>query len=265
MTFDNLFIQTREFLVLNGSTEPVTLRYDGEEFVIPASDKVVKPDNSRKFSSGLDSEKQLIPGSLVIKDIYGARGCPDDISGNARGNMWDAGACIAHCLGIDPLTRQASGKLAERGITMLPLSPSPELVEQTRAESAEKYKKFKQSWANETVEAYQAKANQHRALGLHAALPAAEYYEALKTIKDAEKEHEEKIQELGFTQDPLKESGDDLLEIAREAATSLVKERPELDKDAVVEMLMNDPKYRAKIDSYRIKNWNKKGKKQVEV
>lgn len=235
--YDNLFQQTREFLIINAGNEPIWLRYDGEEIPVPSATNVV---SQGRWMSGRDSEGNLIPGTVILRDIYGPRGCPDDTTGNARGPMWDAGACIVHCLGIDPITRATTGKLADKGVGMLPLKPTPEIVEKTRAELVAKYKVFKRAWAKDVIEAYQTRANKHQAMGMSAGLPEEDYYEARKLTKEAEIEHEQKLKAMGLNDDLGIDTSDALLEAARNLAKSVAKDTPNVNIPDLVDRILKD-------------------------
>lgn len=255
--YDQMFSQPREFLLLNVRPTPVVLGYDGETPTIPARDELVMPTegNVYKPHSAKDSQGNWISGSLLVKDIPGQRGCPDvPPEGEGRGEFWSASKAIIKCLGIDPGTKQATSTYAQSGIGLLPLNPSPELVAQTRKELQEKSKPFRARTAQDVIDTYKEQANKYKISGLEPPTPGDDYYEALATRKELQQERMERLKALGID-DPLAEptpsnapSLDSQFEAiaklaAEKAALELVKGKPELDYDAVVQIMLNDPKY----------------------
>lgn len=250
--FAHLFTQVREFLVLNGSDEPVKLIYDAEEFTIPANDDVIVADPAKpsKPHSGKNSLGEYIPGTLLVKDIIDERGCPDDITGNSRGRFWDAGLCLAHCLGLDPHTLETKSKTAAKGIMLLPNNPDPELVRQSREDCRMRWAKFRSTWAAETINFYQTKANQHRANGSHPGMPDPDYYKALKIAKEDEATMQAELGALGIGNPSTDDAENDaeFAAMARSMAEKMSKPEvaanPKLDLLDLVDGLMENPAFK---------------------
>ena len=244
-----LFNAPREFLVLNPTDRVITLAYDGETFQIPSNDQVLKPvANALKPYSGKNSNGEYIPGSLLLRDISGERGCPDN--GN-RGDYWSAEKCLVHCLRIDKVSKQPSGPMFDMGIAILPLSPAPELVERVREAGREKWKIFRVAQAQQTMADAEEAAQSRIKKGLQAPILGREHEEAAMIIAEARKAQQKKIAELmGTSGEGAVEgsSDEDLTSFARLAAEKAARqvegEQPGVDRDALVDILMADPKFK---------------------
>lgn len=245
----------REFLILNGTDEWQAMQFDGETFLAPPNDEILLPSPIApdRPHSGKNSVGEYIPGSLLLRDIPGLRGCADDFSGHARGDYWSALQCIKHSLGIDVSTGQANGVIASKGVAVLPLTPAPDLVATIRAECRLRYETFREKWARETVEGYTIRAHRNRAVGLEVLPPGEDYDEALIIAQHARQRRVDKLRAQGITSSPADELdlqiSDDSSEVlafarmkAEEAAASLAKTEP-IDKDQIIDMLMADPAY----------------------
>ncbi len=250
--FAHLFTQVREFLVLNGSDDAVTLRYDAEEFVVPPNDQIIIADPTKptKAHSGKNSLGEYIPGSLIVKDIIDERGCPDDLTGNTRGRFWDAGQALAHCLGLDADTLETKSRLSDKGLMLLPNNPAPDLVEQSRKACRERWARFKSEWASEVINSYQMRANQHRSAGTHPGLPGKEYYEALKIAKENEAQMEAELGSIGISSASTDDSSDDAELVAatrlmaEKLAAKEVEANPKIDLLEMVDNLMENPAFK---------------------
>lgn len=256
------FDAPREYLVLNAGDEPVELGYDAESFKIPASDQIQTP-NARGLASGKNSLGEYIPGTLVIRDIFERRSAPDDPHGmGVRGTHWSASAFVQHVLRIDPknpATYSGAGVFKNRGIALLPLNPSPDLVAKVRAEARERYTEFMTTWANNTVHAFSERAAKKRSMGREDAMIGGDlkvYNKALGIIKKAKADMaaEADAGVEGMHAAPADEVAAMARQLAEEAAFELSKSKPDIDMAAVVEVLMADPKFRNKVkESYNLR------------
>lgn len=266
----------REYLVLNPGDITLPLAYDGENFLVPAGDEIVTPDPLRpkKFYSGKNSAGEFIPGSLLLRDIPGQRSSADDITGARmlRGDYWSAGHCLKHCLGI-PLSNAAPdaqpvGPLADRGLTVLPVNPAPDLVNRARAEGRAKFDRFMGKWAMNTVHTYQAKAEKMKKHNLVAETPGEDYYKALEWQKKNGQAAEKRAQDLGGSLPVAQDEDDsDLLAFARIQAEKMAEiaaqGKGKVDLDALAEILLKDPDFMAKIK--KTHHLRKRRKKAGEV
>lgn len=261
-----LFDTPREFLVLNATDQPTVLAYDGETFVIPANHEIAKPRTDRPNypHSGKNSLGEWIPGSLLVRDMTEVRGCPDDDIGNARG-IWNAQNALKHCLGIDPVSKQATSKVAKKGVSLLPLSPAPELVDRVRAEARERWKVFRVEQAQQIMSDATELANARRKFGKDAPLPTQEEEEAAMILAQERKARQARIDSLmGSAEPELPEvDEDELVAIARlaaeKAASKAAGEQPGVNRDELVEILMGDPKFNEAIRAkYRMRKLPKR-------
>lgn len=261
MNIDFLNAAPTEYLVLNATDEPIEMQYDGETFTVPPSDQLVMPNPNapHRLHSGKNSLGELIPGSLLIRDIYGLRGLPDVERGQealrGEGGVWRALSCIQHCLGIKPGSREATGVLAKKGLALLPLQPSPDLVRITREEAKAAHADFMVDWAQEQLAAYEALVAKHKGAGLVAPLPGKKHAKAVQIVEEA------RVRRSGKLHPDYAESEsseDDAVAFARQmaedAAYSMQKDKPSVDIDALVETLMANPAFKRKMqESYNIR------------
>lgn len=261
--YDQMFSQPREFLLLSASPTSTQLCYDAEIFTVPSRGELVMPNPDRPFKphSGKDSEGNWIPGSLLVKDIPGQRGCPDEPKDTFyRPPFWSASAAIMHCLGIDARTKQPTSSYSENGIGLLGLNPTPELVASMRKELHEKGRKFRLKNADEVIATYKAQANKLKQAGLEPGIPGEDYDEALLVRAEEKKAREERLEALGIS-DPLKEDSAEepgLLELARQVAQSMAKEQPSVDMDELVKILMQKPEFKKALkQEYKVRKLSK--------
>ena len=163
-----------KFTLHNASPEPLTFRWAGLQFTLPAVDEVGK-------SPALDADGQPIPGSLVLQDGYSV-----DRDGNlpAPGSPpnWSAFDAIRNVLGVDPNTKQAIGVIAKAGVSFLPNTPSKDLIEKVREDGKRRYAESQVEWAQYTVSAYESRVAAARAVGQTAA-PAEDASDPYDTME----------------------------------------------------------------------------------
>ncbi len=245
MSNDFVFDAPREFLLLNSGNEPIEIQYDAETIFFPAGDKIFEPSPSRRFNSGQNSLGEYIPGSLLLKDIAGARGGPDlDPGSDKRGEYWSASKFIKHVLKLEAGKSLESmwGVYADKGLTVLPMNPDPETVKTTRDQARKRYFKFMEKWASDTLYYYEAKANKAKTKGLDTGRPGEDFYVARKMLKDIDATREASV---GDSDDNPSEN--EMLALARslaeEAATKALDGNPDADLQALVSKLMDSKKF----------------------
>lgn len=282
MNTDNVFEfydAPREYLVLNAGDTELPLQYDAETFMVPAGDKVKLPDGKSLFCSGKNSAGEYIPGSLVLRDIYGLRGSPDDVDGSMslRGQKWSAEACIKHCLQIPilntPKNAKPMGPLAERGLTILPMNPGADLVARAREEARAKYEAFMLKWAEDTIFAYKDSAEKHKQHNLTAKAPKEDYFVALKYKRKADEKFRQREAELGGdllgpvpAQDDSEEEFLVYARIQAEKAATVAAAEQKVDRDDLAEILMKDPEFKAALKkSYLVRKKRGPNKAKLEA
>lgn len=180
-----LFAPQREFMIHNASDDEIVLGYDGETFTIPSADQVVEPHHkfADTFCSGRDSVGNLIPGTLIVRDKIDDRNANADLEGNrARGDRWDAAAAVRHCLGVDPKTKIPGSVWYERGISLLPIGATPDLVKATQKAGAARWEKFRLHNDRELVNSVMAKSAKEKALGFYPTPPPAAFEKAQQRL-----------------------------------------------------------------------------------
>lgn len=254
----------REYLLISGADEAVTIAFDGMEYTVPEQNTIKYPHP--KFSdvpcSGKDSSGEWIPGSLVLGDIEDSRGMCD---GRNDGGIWQAGSAIVAALGIDRNSGVASGPIFQKGISLLPMNPSPEQIDVAREEGRERYLSWKLDWANTFLKYIEDKTAKRQQLGL-------------STLGVGPDELRERnlankiLERAGALIEPAKplEEESSMEAFAEHAAKELaavqVAKTPELDLDALVKNLMSNGAFReAARKNYRIRKNRKRNGPEVEA
>lgn len=256
----------REYLLISGADETVTIAFDGMEYVIPDQNTIKFPHP--KFAdvpfSGKDSLGEWIPGSLVLSDLEGQRGMCD---GRNDGGVWQAGSAIVAALGIDRQSGVASGPTFKKGISLLPMNPTPDQIALTREEAQERYLSWKIDWANQFLKYIEDRSAKRQSLGLSTlGVGPDELRERNLANKILAKAgalltpppspvQEEEISMEGFAE-----------QVAKELATAQVVKAPELDLDALVKNLMSNGAFReAARKNYRIRKNRKRNGEVAEA
>lgn len=224
----------REFLVLNPTDEAIACGYDGESFTVPANDQVLMPNPKAPEMphSGVDSLGNLIPGSLVVKDKIGPRAMCD----GGRGDGWSAAQALTHCLGLDPKTGGATGPFADKGLSLLPMNPDPQLVDATRTAGRARYEVFLLAWAREHVNGYNERQAKHRSLGLYPE-PLPQSYERAKAL----------LEKASGKKTPAVEALDEVMDLVYAFAEQARERRPELDMESIIERIKSDEAFMRKL------------------
>lgn len=172
----------------NATPEEIVLKWGGLQMTIPPTE-VVGP------RAALDPEGNPIPGTRIISDTYTA------ISGSGmtpkKGDPpnWFAAAAIKNILKIDPHTGEAVGKSAQKGVSVLPGSPTLTMIAQARAAGQERYQEFLVGWATDMVNSYQVARERNTQAGYAPPPPGADYQ---KSIVILEKSHAKMQREMGM-------------------------------------------------------------------
>lgn len=228
------FIETpKEYVLVNPTDETIEFSYDGETRRVPAYNVVVKPHP--KFDdvphSALDENGEYIPGTLVVKDIFGALN--EALGGSER--LWNAAEAIKHCLGIDTKTGAASGKFSERGLTVGPRSYTRSVIDGLKTTGRGRYEIWRINDAEETMRAHESKNAVRQRLGMPEVAGDESYRKAALLVNMANKRGEKLMQEsfdVSFSEDHTEKQG---------AVTSLADGVDALsfeDKKALFEKLM---------------------------
>lgn len=250
-----LFAPPREFAVYNPSDAEVVLAFDGETKIIPPNKNVVQV-TSDKFAahSCIDTDGNLVPGTLVIKDVPGPRGMCD----GGRIGEWSAAECIRTCLGLDPTTGEGSSLWYKKGISIISTRPSPDEVEEVRADSNIRYSAWLIDWAKQVREEVEVRATRHRAVGLTYTMTPKEHMELAKAdaiLAAAEvKMRSDAMEAMGL---PSAKEEDELDAFVSAKAKELASKKAttEVEREALAQILVNDAEF-AKI--LRKAWWDKK-------
>jgi len=228
----------REFCLHNATDEPILIMYSGETRIIPAKDQIAYPHP--KFEdvcySAKDMDGDWIPGTLVLRDMV------QMYMNGQEGQVWSAANAIKHALDIDIKSGLASGKYAERGVSLLPPSPSKELVHKLAADGRRRYEAWRIKTAKEVAEAYEGRIAALKAAG-HNPIPLGPDYDRARAIIDASRDVEKaRYTPVPFTPQPVEDEPVDEDDLARVFAAKLSKMvGPTVNKAALVEQVINDP------------------------
>ena len=177
---EGFFDEPNAWTLHNATTEWVVLNWHGESRRVPPRGEVVAPipHAPDACASARDEDGQLIPGTLVIKDVR---------KGNLGGGselIWDARNAIRAVLGFDVKTGRYLGATGLKGVSVLPEHPTKEQVAEVDAAGRERWRKWKIKDALATVQKYEAKNAALARIGLQPRETSRDYLEA-KAIVDA--------------------------------------------------------------------------------
>jgi hypothetical protein len=241
----------REFSLHNATDEPILIMFCGETRIIPACDQVTYPHP--KFDdvchSAKDADGDWIPGSLVIRDMVRM------YLNNQEGDVWSAANAIKHALEIDVSSGEATGKYAQRGVSMLPPTPTKEQVAHIAAAGRRRYEAWRVQWAREICQGYEGRIAALKASG-HAPIPLGPDYDRARAILEVAGQAEKsKYTGLTLPQPPVQPiyqpvpveeesvSTEELAEMLAEKFKALVPsgqgEAP--DVRSLVEQVINSP------------------------
>lgn len=235
-----------QFTLHNASPERVDLRWGGVMFTLPGVDEI-GPKAAR------DKDGDPIPGTLVLQDglvpdkdgVLGGPGSPPN---------WLAFEAIRNLLGVDPVTKVATGQSAKAGLSFLPNAPSKAMVQTVRLDGIRRYEEHRLEWAQYTVATYEARLAAAKAAGVTAAPPDRDYAQAIILLKRHEAKLKAVVDLAGETTDDdalaLASAKVMAMELAEKAAAGR-----DIDKTKLAEELLQDPKTRAYLMSkgYRIR------------
>lgn len=238
--------EPNRFTLHNSAPEPLHLRWGGVSFTLPGCEEVGP-------KAAVDADGDPIPGTLILSDgivpdkegVIPPAGSPPN---------WMAFEAIRNLLGVDTVTKVATGAYAKAGVSFMPARPSKELVTVIRNDGARRYQEHRVEWAQHTVATYEARVAAAKMAGVPAAPPDQDYARALVILKRHESKFREAVANAGDTDEEeamaLASAKAMAMEMAEKAAAG-----KDIDKQKLAEELMSDPKTRAYLMSkgYRIR------------
>jgi hypothetical protein len=233
----NFTHEPQRFTLLNSAPEPLTVRWHGVQFTIPASDKIgPRP--------AMDADGDPIPGTAVLQDSY----CPGQDGNYPTGGQynWLAAEVIKNALGINPLTGEAEGPFAKKGLSFLPDKLDKKDIEVIKKAGVSRWKTFLVEWANYEVSAYREAADKASRLGIAAPPPGPDYTKAILILKANEDLIKKQIGEGNDLLDRLQDGDDEIefLAYAKAAALAAAEKAAAskaVDKQVVAEQMLEDP------------------------
>ena len=233
--------QINAYTLHNATPEEIILKWGGLQMTVPPSDKV--GPRAAKYQDG-----EEIPGTRIIADTYTAYpGGQHPRKGDPPN--WFAANAIRNILKIDPETGEAMGPSARKGISVLPASPSPSMIQQAMEAGKARYDQFLVEWATEMVNSYAVARDRNTQAGYAPPPPGADYQKAIIIL---EKSHKKMKEELGMApgEEPdLQDEGTDedleawVLAEAMKRAEEPAKDM-EVDQEELALRLLKNPKIR---------------------
>lgn len=234
------------FTLHNASPHRIDLRWGGVQFTVPPIDEVgPKP--------AIDADGDPIPGTVLLEDslVTDATG---SIPPAGSPPNWLAFEAVRNLLGVDTVTKEATGEVAKAGVSFVPNSPDKSVVAAIRADGQRRYQEHLLEWAQYTVSAYESRVQSAKMAGVQPAPPDQDYARALLVLR----KHEAKLRETmgaGAPEDPEEIR---VLAVAKARAMEMAKEAAagkDVDHQKLAEELLQDPKTRAYLLSkgYRIR------------
>jgi hypothetical protein len=191
-----------------------------------------------------------VPGSLVLRDVLQL------FMNGQEGQVWSAANAIRHALEIDVKSGVATGKYAERGISMLPPTPSKDMVRRVAEEGRRRFEAWRLKQAKEVLEAYETRIAALKSAG-HAPIPLGPDYDRARAILEASREVErdkykplvapakpEPQAPLPFPIYQATETESEPVtdeQLANLIAGKIQAKSPALDAQALVSQLLSDP------------------------
>lgn len=238
----------KEYVLVNPTDEAIEFGYGGETRTVPPTNKVTKPH--AKFDdvphSAKDEDGEFIPGTLLLKDLYG----PHSFALGGEEKVWDAAQAIRHCLGIDVKTGVATGKYAERGLTVAPRVYTRAIIEQLKAAGRIRYNDWRVQAARAVVEAHDARNFALQKAGMPS-LPGDESYRKALLIIGAANKMDEKLVADSMGMDVPAEGS------KTGSVADGVEFMSSTDKQALLDKLMGDKEAKKLLDEkYYIRELN---------
>lgn len=227
------------FILHNSSPERVDLRWGGVQFTIPSVSDVGP-------KAALDSDGDPIPGTLVLQDglVPDKEGVVPPLGSQPN---WLAFEAVRNVLGVDTVTKEATGALARAGVSFLPNTPTKDLVATVRADGKRRWDEHRLEWAQYTVSAYEARVQASKMAGVQPAPPDRDYATALAVMRRQEAVIKA---QLG---DQTQASDDEEMEFAAFAKAKAMEMAEKasagmaIDKVKLAEELLLDPTVRANL------------------
>jgi hypothetical protein len=172
----------------NATPEEIVLKWGGLQMTLPPVDKVgARP--------AVDPAGEPIPGTRTISDTYTAISGSGQTPRKGDPPNWFAAAAIKNILKIDPRSGEAIGKSAQKGVSVLPGSPTLSMITQAKADGHERYQQFLVDWATDTVNAYQVARERNQQAGYAPPPPGADYQRSIIIL---EKSHAKMQKDMGM-------------------------------------------------------------------
>lgn len=233
----------QEYVLLNAGDEWIEIGFDGETRKIPPITEVVLPHPMYPDvpHSAKDADGNFIPGTLVLSDIVDAR--PEGDLHGVHGTSWSAAAAIKHCLQIDVRTGMTSGAFSEKGLSVLPVNPSPELVATAVKEGRARYKKWMITVSERIVLEQDSRNEARKRAGLPEIGGDSQYLRAAMLLKAHRDQIQKEVEAIVESAPVPKEEEIDALLRAKVAVivTKKKEEDPTIDAEEVTRQLLQDP------------------------
>lgn len=241
----DLFSPPREFAIYNPSEAPVEFGYDGEQRTIPGRDTVIQPDprDPLRCHSCIDTDGRLVPGTLVLRDVFSPKGLAD----GGRTEMWSAAAAIRERLGLNPNTGAGSGSYHEKGISLISTRPSPDEVASVKADANARHEQFLIKWAAHLQEDIATRGQAHKAVGMNYVMTPTQHMELAKAeaiLKVAEQKYrDEALKSVGLVPENDSTGELDSFVLAKAQELAAKHKDDEQEKAALARALAADPAF----------------------
>lgn len=253
----------RSFVIHNGRDKDRDVMFAGNIFTIPSRTKI------DKLHSDLDADGDPIPGTFVLEDMY-----VYSQAMSADFCVLDAERAVVHILGIarmpDGSGSELTSSFALSGLSLIPRH-APKTVWREVA-SAGEHRAFLASArsAAELIEAYDAKNEKRRAVGMEAVPGGPDYQRAVYLLKEFNKLVKSEVMEdasSSYTEEAEIRSDAQratnalemkvFLEARVQELVNKAAENHNIDKKALFKTMMADPEVRKYAQSEF--NFRKKG------
>ncbi|NIN66110.1 MAG: hypothetical protein GTO63_15730 [Anaerolineae bacterium] len=242
--------QVMSYVLHNATPEEIILRWGGLQMTVPPVDVV-------GHRPALAEDGSPIPGTFVIRDTYTSKpggGIP------RKGDPpnWFAATAIRNILKIDPETGEAVGPDARKGISVLPASPTPSMIQDAMMSGKARYEDFLVSWATDIVNGYQVARDRNQQAGYAPPPPGSEYQKAVLILEKSHAKMKKDLGMVGSLEQVDEELDDDFETFALAEAMAKAKRAaaavPDVDPSELAAKLLENPEVRQKLKKkYRIR------------
>jgi hypothetical protein len=178
----------RSYVLLSASPDPIWFDSQGFMLVVPPRGEIIPEGDPHFQNSSLydTATGDYVPGSLVIKDVFTQGEFGEQVL------LFDVVFAIKSLLGVDLV----SGPLAKRGLSVMPLDASQEMIDALSREGHSRWEVHRIENAKAAVRAEQDKVDRHRKLNLPVPPPSPDVEEQALFLQEVAQRQRARIADI---------------------------------------------------------------------